>query len=112
MIVYQDWIVDRADHLKTLDQVEEEVEEKVVDKECEEETVNVDPQKIRKRDPVLITYIKGFLEELRTFRIVESMRYLHTSNTLSQLLTEGSRDQEECLDLFTWLLVKTVRPLT
>ena len=73
--------------LKALDQAEEEVEEKLVDKQCEEETVNADPKKTRKRYPFVIPYIKVVLEWLRrTLRKYEVSTYFKTSNTLRQLV--------------------------
>ena len=51
----------RVGHLKQLDHVEKEVEEKLVDKEFEEETINVDPKKMRKRYTVVIRIIKGYI---------------------------------------------------
>ena len=58
-----------------------------MDKEGEEETVNIEPKKTRKRYPVVILYIKGFSEQLRrTFIKYEVLAYFNPSNTLRQLL--------------------------
>ena len=73
--------------LKALDQAEEEVDEKLVDKQCEEESVNADPKTTRKRFPFVIPYIKVVLERLRrTLRTFEIPTYFKTSNTLRQLV--------------------------
>ena len=56
---YTDWIMDRADPAKALDWVAKGVE-KLMEMECEEETVNDDPNKTRKNYPVVIYYIKDF----------------------------------------------------
>ena len=53
-----------------------------MDKECEEETVNVDPMKTRKRYLVVILYIKGFSKQLRrTFR-----QYNPSNTQITQLV--------------------------
>ena len=58
-----------------------------MDKEGEEEMVNIDPKKTRRRSPVVMTYIKGFSEQLRrTFRKDEVLAYFKSSHTQRQLL--------------------------
>ena len=85
-------------------------------KECEEEIVNVEPKKIRKRYPVVIPYIKDFSDQLRrTFKKYEVPAYFKPSNTLRQLLVRPKDHmiKESVVGpVYRIFFVKTVRPLT